>query len=218
MNPGPLDDTLRGVGVRIDWSGLPEDVRHGIEQLLGAGVVEAESQRGGFSPGVAARVRLSDGRRLFIKAAGAETNPDAPEIHRREAMVASGLPATVPAPRFVASYDHDGWVALVFEDVQARPPQLPWRRAELDRVVAAVGDLATSLTPSPVVLSPITDDADGFAGFQELRALTATEDTLDELDPWVVRNLDRLAELHDLWSDSTGGDTLLHLDISGASR
>jgi hypothetical protein len=122
-------------------------------------------------------------------------------------MVASGLPATVSAPRFVASYDHDGWVALVFEDVQARPPHLPWRRGELDRVIAEVGDLATSLTPSPVVLPPITENAEGYAGFEDLRALRANGDTLDGLDPWVVRNLDRLAELHDLC------DTLLHRDI-----
>jgi hypothetical protein len=41
MNASPLDDTLRGVGVRLDWSGLPAVVRRGIEQLLGADVVEA---------------------------------------------------------------------------------------------------------------------------------------------------------------------------------
>ena len=57
MDGGPLDDTLRGVGVRAEWSGLPAGVRQDIEQLLGADVVEAESQQGGFSPGVAARVR-----------------------------------------------------------------------------------------------------------------------------------------------------------------
>jgi len=213
VEPGTLDDTLRGVGVRLDWSEVPVDVRRGIEHMLGADVVQAESRRGGFSPGVAARLRLSDDRRLFIKAAGIETNPDAPEIHRREALVASRLPESVPMPRFVASYDHDGWVALVFEDVHGGPPQLPWRRTELERVVGAVNDLARSLTPSPVMLPPITDKTNSFAGFQELRALKADGDTLDDVDPWVVRHLDRLAALHDYWSEATEGHTLLHLDI-----
>lgn len=209
----PLDETLRGVGVRRDWSHVPSQVQQGIEQVLGAGVVEAEAQPEGFSPGVAARVRLSDGRRVFIKASGAELNPDSPEINRREASVASRLPMGVPAPRLLSSYDERGWVALVFEDVCARPPHLPWRRPELDRVVAAVVALSTSHTPSPIRLDPIFERAEGFAGFQALRAMSAEGEDLQALDPWIARNLDRLADLHDTWSEATRGETLLHLDI-----
>lgn len=213
MDGGPLDDTLRGVGVRAEWSGLPAGVRQDIEQLLGADVVEAESQQGGFSPGVAARVRLRDGRRVFVKASSSEMSPDSPEINRREAMIASALPTTVPTPRLLTTYDRGGWVALVFEDVCARSPQLPWRQPELDRVIAAVTELATSLTPSPIVLPPISGESEGFAGFQDLRALAADGDELDGLDPWIVRNLDRLADLHDGWAEATRGGTLLHLDL-----
>jgi hypothetical protein len=172
------------------------------------------SQRGGFSPGVAARVRLTDGRRLFVKAAGHATNPDSPEINRREAMVAASLPSSVPAPRFVASYDDGGWVALVFEDVDGHPPQLPWRDSELERVVGAVADLAASLTPTPIALPSIADDPHpDFAGFQELTAAAAGRDPLSDLDPWVVRNLDRLADMAMQWPEATAGNTLLHLDI-----
>ncbi len=183
----PLDETLRGVGVRRDWSHVPSQVQQGIEQVLGAGVVEAEAQPEGFSPGVAARVRLSDGRRVFIKASGAELNPDSPEINRREASVASRLPMGVPAPRLLSSYDERGWVALVFEDVCARPPHLPWRRPELDRVVAAVVALSTSHTPSPIRLDPIFERAEGFAGFQALRAMSAEGEDLQALDPGIAR-------------------------------
>ena len=209
-----LDETLRGHGVRLEWADLPVEVRRGIEHVLGARVIEAVSQRGGFSPGVAARVRLSDGRRLFVKAAGYATNPDSPEINRREAMVAASLPSSVPAPRFVASFDEGGWVALVFQEADGHPPQLPWRSSELERVVVAVGDLAASLTPAPITLPSIANDPHpDFAGFHELRAAATGGDPLGDLDPWIVRNLDRLADATTQWSEATAGNTLLHQDI-----
>jgi len=208
-----MDETLQGIGVRLEWTQLPGEVIRGIQQVLGADVVEADSQRGGFSPGVAARVRLSDGRRLFVKAVGEALNPVSPGLYRREAAVAGRLPSSVPTPRLLATYDEDGWVALVFEDVDARTPHLPWRRDDLDRVLATVADLGRTLTPSPVELSPIADDADDFAGFQELSAQSAGGTSLDDLDPWILRNLHRLAGLHDRWVAATAGQTLLHLDL-----
>ena len=210
MRADPIDETLRGVGVRLTWPELPDDVRHAIEGMLGCAVAEAESQRGGFSPGVAARLRLTDGRRVFVKAVGESLNAHAPVLYRREAAVAGRLPATVPTPRLLATYDEDGWVALVFEDVEARQPHLPWRRNELERVLAALADLSRSLTPTPVPLAPLADDAARFGGFQDL---AASDGPLDDLDPWVARNIDRLAALHDGWGTATAGDTLVHLDV-----
>ena len=120
-----MDETLLGVGVRIGWADLPEDVRAGIEQMLGGSVIQADSQRGGFSPGVAARIRLDDGRRLFLKVVGEELNPHSPVLYRREATVAGSLPPTVPTPRLLDTYDDGSWVALAFEDVEARTRTCP---------------------------------------------------------------------------------------------
>nr|MDP9168965.1 aminoglycoside phosphotransferase family protein [Actinomycetota bacterium] len=53
---------------RPPWSDLPASVRAGVEDLLGFPVVRAEPQGGGFSPGVAARVRGQAGQRAFVKA------------------------------------------------------------------------------------------------------------------------------------------------------
>lgn len=212
MAEEPLDDTLRGVGVRLDWPNLPEAVRLGIEHVVGARVVEAESQEGGFSPGLAARVRLSDGRRLFVKADGDALNAESAELNRQEARIAASLPSSVPAPRLLASFDEAGWVALVFEDANGRPPRLPWRRTDLVRVLAALTKLASSLTPSPIVL-PVLADSRDFTGFAELREITRSGDSLEDLDPWVVRNLDRLAQAEASWPEATRGETLLHLDI-----
>jgi hypothetical protein len=136
-------------GLRLPWSALPVALRAEIEARLGSRVVAADTQRGGFSPGVAARLRLADGCGAFIKAVGPAPNPDSPDIHRAEARIAATLPADAPAPRLIFSLDREGWVALLFEDVAGTMPTLPWLPAELDRVMAMVADLAAALTPSP---------------------------------------------------------------------
>ncbi|WP_211310565.1 hypothetical protein [Thermasporomyces composti] len=109
-------------GVRISWTDLPAHVRKGIEEILDGNVVEAVSQRGGFSPGSADRVRLHDGRRAFVKAVSADLNPDSPGLHRREARNTAQLPDDVPASQLLGCYDDGHWVALVFADVDGRTP------------------------------------------------------------------------------------------------
>src|SRR6266851_3574191 len=106
-------------GVRVDWFEVPEPVRLAFELWAGARAVSAHSQPSGFSPGVAARLRLADGQRIFVKAIGPETNPDSPEFHRREARIVSALPQSVPAPRLRWSLDDaaTGWVVLAFDEV-----------------------------------------------------------------------------------------------------
>jgi hypothetical protein len=59
-------------GARVAWLDVPEPARTAIEGVCGAAVIEARTQPGGFSPGVAARVRCEDGARWFVKAASAE--------------------------------------------------------------------------------------------------------------------------------------------------
>jgi hypothetical protein len=204
-----MDARLRGVGVRLAWHELPARVRHDLDLLLGAPVVQAMGQAGGFSPGVAARVVLEDGRRLFVKAVGEELNALAPELYRQEASVARLLPRAAPAPRLEATYDEAGWVALVFEDIDGRAPALPWEDADLERVVAAVEALGATLSPSPVAAPMLAEHADSFAGFSRLRA----EGDRAALDPWIARHLDRLCDVHEAWPEATRGDTLLHLDI-----
>ena len=46
-------------GARVPWAALPAELRTAIERHLGAGVREADDQPGGFSPGVASRLRLA---------------------------------------------------------------------------------------------------------------------------------------------------------------
>ena len=37
--------------MRVAWADLPVEVRAAVEKVLGSRVVEARTQRGGFSPG-----------------------------------------------------------------------------------------------------------------------------------------------------------------------
>jgi hypothetical protein len=103
-------------------------------------------------------------------------------------------------------------MALVYEDIDGQNPPLPWRRHDLDRVVAALGTLYAELTPSPVPLSLAHTATSWFeahgCGWQRL---------LDErpagLDAWSARHLPALAELDAAALTAVAGETLLHFDV-----
>ncbi|MGW6529941.1 phosphotransferase family protein [Streptomyces venezuelae] len=205
-------------GVRAPWERLPAHVRGELEAALGAPVVGAVTQRGGFSPGVAARVRLGDGRRAFVKAVSAEANPGSPKLHRAEARHSAVLPDHVPAPRLLASYDDGVWVALAFEEIEGRQPHVPWRADEFGLVLDAVTELSYALTPSPIEARSVVDtERESFRGWERLIEAEAEGEVgggADErLDPWVRRNLRALADLAAPWTEAAAGDTLAHADL-----
>jgi hypothetical protein len=195
--------------VRLDWSDLPANLRSAIEERLGGRVVEAVTQRGGFSPGLAARLKTANGTRFFVKAVSEQANPDTPGMHRREAEVVAALPVEAAVPRLHWTYDEGGWVAVCFDDVEGKTPTLPWRGDELDLVITALARLHEVLTPSPISSSTAGHAfATLIRGFDELRKLNAST-----LPPWVVRNIDRLAELEADAPNLVSGTTLLNFDV-----
>ena len=184
-------------------------MRIAIEERIGGNVAEAATQPGGFSPGLAARLRTRDGRRCFVKAVSEQANPDTPRMHRREAEVVAALPREAPVPRLLWTYDEDGWVALGFEDVEGHTPTQPWRDDELRLVVEGLHRLHEVLTPSPIDSDSASNAlATLLKGWDELKA-THTED----LDDWSIRNLDRLVELEARAPAAVEGDTLLNFDV-----
>jgi aminoglycoside phosphotransferase (APT) family kinase protein len=195
---------------RIGWSDLPKPVRDGVQNLLAGRVVDAVSQPGGFSPGSADRVRTADGRRAFVKAAGALPNRQSPMLHRREARISAALPQGIPVPRFLGHYDDGDWVALVLEDVDGRHPATPWRSDELVAILRTLSDLAQMLTPAPLTDVPLARDELGadFVGWERLAA-----DPPDELDPWARSHLEDLADAARRGLAGLAGDTLVHADI-----
>lgn len=174
-------------------------------------MLDAVDQRGGFSPGLAARLSLADGRWVFVKAVGLARDPDTPDMFRREAEVLTGLPESLPVPRLLASYDDGDWVALVIEDVDGCTPDEPWRPDQLDRVLDALAVLAEQLDPSPIEAPPITELLAGaFVGW---RTLAAEPVEAAWLDPALRARLDQLAELEAGWVDAAAGTSLLHADL-----
>ncbi|WP_395695660.1 phosphotransferase [Nocardioides sp.] len=197
-------------GSRVQWSQIPDVVRAAIESQFGSTVISAQSQPGGFSPGSADRVVLADGRRAFVKAVGAEVNPDTPAIHRREIAVTTSLPDAGFAPRLLGAYDDGQWVALAFEDVDGRSPQMPWRTEDLTRCLIALGEMAVLLSPSPLPDLPRLVDAvaDDFTRWDALAA-----DVPTDLDPWAVDRLPELADLGRNSLEAMDGVALVHGDI-----
>jgi hypothetical protein len=78
---------IQTYGMRIGWADLPEQIRERIEAVVGAPVVRAVSQHGGFSPGTADRVVAADGRWAFVKAVSTALNTRSVELARAEAHV-----------------------------------------------------------------------------------------------------------------------------------
>jgi aminoglycoside phosphotransferase (APT) family kinase protein len=202
-------------GERRDWAELPRVVRDALEEHLRARVIRADSEPGGFSPGVAARLELSDGRRLFAKIVGREPNPDSPDFHRAEARILAQLPPAVPAPRLLSVYDDGEWVALFLREVEGHTPRLPWKPSELRRVVRAMESLAESLTPAPFSARSFGEEhARLFTRWREM-ASTLRRDprSLGDVDPWVRSHIRELVELEERLSIASSGTTLLHSDL-----
>ncbi|MGR6321339.1 phosphotransferase [Micromonospora soli] len=195
---------------RIHWTDLPDHVRAAVEEILGDRVVAAVSQRGGFSPGTADRVRTAGGRRAFVKAVSPAQNDRSPTLHRTEALVAAALPPTAPAPRLLGSYDDGDWVALAFTDVDGRHPVTPWDARELAAVLSTLEAMAVALTPAPVPTVPTAAEqlAPDFAGWGRI-----VEDPPADLDPWARARLPELGAAAARGLAALAGETLSHLDV-----
>jgi len=195
---------------RIGWADLPGAVRAAVEDIVGAPVVSAVSQAGGFTPGTADRVRTAGGRRAFVKAVSRTLNVDSAAMHRREARITAALPPDAPAPRLLGSYDDGEWVALVLTDVAGRHPRTPWESGELDAVLHMLDTMATALTPSPVPGLPTVAAYLGpdLAAWNRIAA-----DPPADLHPWAAGRLDALRAQADRALAALTGDTLAHLDV-----
>jgi len=204
--------------VRTAYPGIPARVRDWVSEALGSPVVSWDEQTGGMSPGCATRLVTADGTRAFVKAVGAELNPDSPSLFRRE-VEALGLIGDDPLwADLVASYDDGSWVALVLEDVEGRHADLRDDR-EMETLLAATDRLGARLAAVP----PPTRLTDTFAGpgFIDVSAVLARwveavallPDLPDDLVPASLRGrAERCRELSRVLLDPWPGH-LAHWDI-----
>jgi aminoglycoside phosphotransferase (APT) family kinase protein len=148
-----------------------------------------------------------------VKAVG-DLNPDSPDIHRSEAQITAALPAETPAPRLLGSVDADGWVILLFEDVDGWTPAQPWRRDELTRVLDAMTDLAAALSPAPIDAPPAATRFHNLGhGWHDLADAQASGDDLADVSPWAREQLADLVALESRWPGAVTGTSLAHADI-----
>lgn len=191
---------------------MPAGVRAWVDRTLGSGVVSADTQYGGFSPGVAARLVTASGRRAFVKAVGPELNPDTPDMFRRELatmrlLAAEKLPQ---APIFYDGYDDGGWVALLLEDIDGRMPDQPWNLADAGRVLRATAELTERLSPSPWPDAPLA--AERSASFLSRWDLVLADGT--PVPAWIGDRVPELVELARAGREALAADeALAHWDI-----
>lgn len=186
---------------------MPDGVRAAIDGIAGSPVVEAINLDGGFSPGPAARCTLSDGRVVFVKAAGPELNAVTPVMHRREGQVLAGLRDDVPAPQLIGVFDDGDWVALVIEWIDGTMPVAPLGQGDVVRLLGLVERL--SRIDGGSTLQSCADAHPGLFGhWQRL-----IDQPVGGVDAWSCRHLERLAELEVDVADAIDGDRLVHLDF-----
>jgi hypothetical protein len=206
---------------RPTYSDLPQQLRFSIDEWLGARVTAASAIPGGFSPGLIAKLDISDGRRVFIKSLPEKVNNEAAYLYRSEITICRSLPVHAPRPglkygpwpQLLWSDDSGGWVTMIFEYVDGRPPRIPWQPDELRRVVSAIESFATAMTPTAGPMRNITEVyGDRFTGWRELARLPAGDRQLAQLDPWARDRVEELAELEADWAGGQHG-SLLHGDL-----
>lgn len=202
-------------GQRMKWDQVSASLKAELEEHFGARVIRAETQSSGFSPGIASKLLLSNNQCIFVKAVTSTPNHRTPEIHRQEIKIASQLPQVLEVPKLLWSFDKDEWVALAFEFIEGKLPDVPWREDELQIVLSAFTRLSDVLTPSPLRQAPSVQELfeKSFNKWRLLLRSKQEKSWAQWLDPWCARNLEKLADLEDGWESFTRGKTLLHADI-----
>jgi hypothetical protein len=121
------------------WREVPASLVAEIERIAKAPIANAEIAWGGYSPSASFHLTLGDGRRLFVKG----THPGqtregrlslAQEIKNYRALpILDGL-----APDFIGTAEEGDWSMLLLEAIPETGKALPWSRAKLARLAAAL--------------------------------------------------------------------------------
>lgn len=130
------------------WDDLPTPVRRSIESHAGP-VRTARSATTGATSDVA--VTLSTDYGLVFCKAIRTTHPMS-RMHRMEARINPWLPYTTPRLRWVV--EESGWLALGFDHVEGRHPDLSPGSGDLPAIADALTRLSQGLTPCPPVRVP----------------------------------------------------------------
>jgi len=204
-----VSNDVQGGGNRPMWTELPQHVRAVVEEMVGAKVTDAQTAHGGFSPGFASALALSDGRRVFVKAMSDALTPGGAGLYRREQHILEGLPSTVPTPRLLAVRDDGDWIVLLYELADGHNP-VPSRPMELMAMLATYRSLAALLDPSPLALDSF--ESNWGRRFDEWEGLGgAHADAVVEAFPQL--NVAATAQVASGWRNAVQGNALVHGDL-----
>jgi Ser/Thr protein kinase RdoA (MazF antagonist) len=204
---------VRATARRPHWADLPAPARDAIEFRLGSEVISTSSTGIGFTPGFASRLDLTDGRRVFVKAASVADDARygwrLSEAYREEIRKLRALPSDLPAPALLWTVDDDiagvRWVILCFKYVDGAPPCRPWQPDELRLVIDALAQLAPLLAEAPDGLElPLFADE-----FRDVEAWVAQVIERDGFSLW----LEEIAVLARESLARCAGTAVVHLDL-----
>lgn len=196
------------MGERLAWDAVPSQVRASIEQELGGTVVAIEPQTGGFSRGVAVRLVLDTGRRVFVKGVPWGEPPGTAELYEREADLLGKIPRSVPAPRLLARWDIAGWMVLAIEDVDGWHPDEEPTSSDTAAVFAAFHALPRELDNHgefESLSTSLEDDARAWRRLAEAGKMATTP-------PWAEAHLDELIRSSEAVTAAVDGSALIHGD------
>lgn len=186
---------------RTAWADTPAPVRAAVAEALGAPIADHTDLHGGMSPGPAVRLRLADGRQVFVKAVSAEVREHNHRMIVQEAGILDILPESVPAPRRLATVESGPWVALATTWAGGVTPG-SWT----DDAIAAVATACrtTNGHRAPSSLPPVARRVFDFDGWARLLELGAAGDPA---------HAEAAAALVAGWESWTAGDALVHRDL-----
>jgi phosphotransferase family enzyme len=201
---------------------VPREIKDRTARLLGAPVVRAERIYGGYAPSATFRMSLANGKRAFFKASYPLPKGSAVIWSmEREARVYRELGTFIRpwAPRFLGSFEREGWFVLLLEDLGPRsvPPWTPTRARLAARSFAAFHK-STLGRPLPRWLS--RKQHGGFGGFWaqlsqkgELGSVAAlAKRSADEAAEWLYVALPTLREAESGLARARRPFALLHFD------
>jgi Ser/Thr protein kinase RdoA (MazF antagonist) len=213
-----------GIEAKPTWRMVPRSVRTGVEEVLGAPVARAMRIWGGYSPTPTFRLRLTDGRHAFFKAASPESTPFAQAAHRREERVYGELRDLIDqwAPRLLGSFEAAAWRVMLLEDLGPKSAP-PWTPALARNVARALGEFhgATVDRPLPDWLDRpaahavlgIDPPAWKLAADDVARLASLAGPDADEASAWLHENLRALADAARGMADPSLRHAFVHLDV-----
>ncbi|WP_406249329.1 hypothetical protein ACI7YT_04805 [Microbacterium sp. M] len=192
---------------RVRWRDLPAALRAEAARVLGGRVISAVSQHDGFSPGSADRIVTADGARAFVKAVRQAHDATCFDLHRREIAVMRVIPDGVRAPRLLGTYEREGWVALIIEDIDGEHPGTQNDGSQIESILDA---LATLPEIAADAFEALPRAADEFVGERDSWRHLESEGI--ELPAWASASSPRLRAAAERVCDVVDGAHLQHLD------